>query len=127
MKGNTKVILAIVAILTMCLACCSGGLFLINLGESEISKDIAEQLREKTAVRKYLGEITKIEADWSESLAEPDASSASTSMVYDVEGTLGAGVMRVQYHLDSGSSAIVDDAVLVLSSGEEISIPLEER
>ena len=133
MSNTTRVLLALAAALILCASCCSGCLFLINLGETEIAKDIGEQLQTNATVKKHLGQIKTLDVNWSKSiLISPDDgvsddSQRASEFVYEVDGTLNRGELVVTYHMDDQSRAVVDTASLLLSNGERIEILVEPR
>lgn len=112
--ANVKVILAVVIGLGVV---CSGGLGIVILwGLNMVEADIANQLRENPVLVEKIGTVQNIKMNKSASLKYDD----SNIWVYDVEGTLGSGTLKVRSVTSMASeNEQIDWALLELPDGSE--------
>ena len=121
-RSKTPWIIGIVAGIgtVAALFCCGGGVLLMRFGLEVMSTEVQDELATRPEFIENIGEIQSFTVNWVRSGAHDD----ENVFVYDVDGSLGSGHVRVeQTTADDGTENIIS-AELTMSDGRRIPIDL---
>lgn len=95
--------------------CCGLSCFGINFAMGEIGKVIGTELSSHEVVQEELGNISNASFSWSETISEQQGTGNSDSLVFEVQGDKGSGLIVVEMNQGAQDpSAMLRRATLVI-------------